>query len=147
MPRSRLLPLAALAAASALALSGCSAAADLIAGRSSMRFETQPDLDQGWHHDASWVPADATSIRLLTADDTGEAVLRATSATPLDPAICAETPRESAPTFEQEQAPDVYSVDTVWACGSWSVIPTADGWFGWTPNDLDEEAASPARAS
>lgn len=29
-------------------------------------------------------------------------------------------------------------------CGDWTVISTEDGRFGWTPNDPDERAVSPA---
>jgi hypothetical protein len=53
-------------------------------------------------------------------------------------------PRQSANVYAFDDTPDVYAMDTLWACGVWSVVPTDTGWFGWTPNSPDEEAASPA---
>ena len=32
----------------------------------------------------------------------------------------------------------------VFAGGTWSVVPTDAGWFGWTPNHPDEAAQSPS---
>lgn len=39
-------------------------------------------------------------------------------------------------------APDAYDADTVFACGDWSVIPTGDGWYGWTPNSAEERSTA-----
>ena len=52
-----------------------------------------------------------------------------------------ETERTSAPTWTLDDGPSAYEAKTVFVCSDWSVIPSDDGWFGWTPNS-DEEKAS-----
>jgi hypothetical protein len=46
--------------------------------------------------------------------------------------------------YALKDAPAVYEMDKVFACGDWSVVRTDDGWLGWTPNAPDEAAESPA---
>jgi len=31
----------------------------------------------------------------------------------------------------------------VFACGSWAMIPTDDGWYGWTPSAPGEHDVTP----
>jgi hypothetical protein len=75
------------------------------------------------------------------------AILSATTDATLDSSHCAETPRQSAPALTQPWSPkdkDVF-VDSAFACGDWTVIAAPGGWYGWTPNDPDEKAVSPAQ--
>lgn len=92
--------------------------------------------------DADWVPDDVTALTLRTStiEDADDAVLLLTSTTAL-PDECVETERTSAPTWTLDDGPSAYEAKTVFVCGDWSVIPSDDGWFGWTPNS-DEEKAS-----
>ena len=133
-----LLPLAVFAAT---ALSGC-AVMDQLQHESSTDFATVAELADGWDKTAPWLPTDASDIRTREATNGDSAILRATTDTVLDPAKCAEIDRQSAPVYEQDWSPNAF-VDTAWVCGDWTVIPTDDGWFGWTPNDPDEKALSP----
>lgn len=150
MPHSRIPRFAAiLTAAGLLVLSagvtGCSVV-DQLAHKMTTdhhdRFEALPeDLSAA----APWIPSDATDITVVssTVDDATTIRLSAND-DELDTALCAEADRQSAPTMSMDDAPDVYAVDHVLACGAWSVIPTDDGWFGWTPNHPDEEKQSPS---
>ncbi len=142
--RSRALRISALAGISLVALTGCSTAADLVNEVSTESFSNAVELDSAWDHSAPWLPAGATDItaRWSTRDDT--ATLLVVSVEELDPAKCAETNRQSAPTLEIDGAPDAFSIDRVYACDDWTVAQTDNGWLGWTPNDPDEKAQSPA---
>jgi len=141
MKKSRTLALLPIAALAAIALSGCAVMDDL-RHESSTDFATVSELSDGWDKAAPWLPADASDIRTREATNGDSAILRATTDTELDPAKCAEIDRQSAPVYEQDWSPNAF-VDTAWVCGDWTVIPTDDGWFGWTPNDPDEKALSP----
>lgn len=101
-------------------------------------FETDADLD------ARWLPADSTAIRVTQSTQADDAVIAVHSDDALDDALCVEVPRRSAPAYVLEDTVDVYTVDTIFACGAWSVAETPDGWLGWTPNHPDEVAQSPA---
>jgi hypothetical protein len=133
-----LLPLTALAVT---ALSGCAVLDDL-RHESGADFATVAELDAGWDKSVPWLPADATGIRTREATNGDSAILKATTDTELDSAKCAEIDRQSAPVYEQDWSPNAF-VDSAWVCGDWTVIPTDDGWYGWTPNDPDEKALSP----
>ena len=61
----------------------------------------------------------------------------------LNPTLCARTARLTHPTFTAPWSPNT-DVPTVYVCGEWDVIPTADGWFGWTKNSPQEQAAAAA---
>jgi len=141
MKKSRTLALLPIAALAATALSGCAVMDDL-RHESSTDFATVSELSDGWDKTAPWLPADASDIRTREATNGDSAILRATSTADLDPAQCAEIERQSAPVYEQDWSPNAF-VDHAWVCGDWTVIPTEDGWFGWTPNDPDEKALSP----
>lgn len=133
--------LALIAAVSVVALTGCASIKDALQSESSVEFDTTADVAAQWDKTATWLPEDATDIRIRQSVKGDPAVLLSTSATELDPSLCAETERKSAATFSEEWSPDSY-VDTVFACGDWAVIPTETGWYGWTPNHPDEKAAS-----
>jgi hypothetical protein len=129
----------------AIPLAGCAGLNDLVQNESSAQFESAEDLEQSWGKSAPWLPSDATAINVRESTAGAPAILLTRSASALDPSVCTETGRQSAPTLQAEWSPtDVY-VDRVLACGDWAVIATDDGWFGWTPNDPDEKAASPQK--
>jgi hypothetical protein len=143
MTNSRRTLIAAGTLLTAVSLTGCSVA-DTLQNESSYEFGTVSVMEKNWNAEAPWVPADATDIQVHSSLDGEIAILGATTTAALDPASCAEVERSSAPVYGEDWAPDAYSVDVAWACGAWTVIATDDGWFGWTPNDPDELAASPA---
>ncbi|WP_179872894.1 hypothetical protein [Microcella indica] len=140
MTTSRIIILSALALASATALTGC-AIADSLQNEKASEFSSTADLVADWEKSAPWLPEDATGIRIRETPDAAPATLLATSSTALDPAVCIETERLSGPTFALDGAPSPYT-DSAFACGEWTVIPTDDGWYGWTPNHPDERAAA-----
>ncbi len=140
MTTSRLLTLSALMLASAAALSGCSII-DTLSNEKASEYDSSAALVAEWEKSAPWLPSDATDIRIRETPDAAPAVLLATSSGDLDPATCVETERLSAPAFSVEGSPSPF-VDRAFACGDWTVIPTDDGWFGWTPNHPDEQEES-----
>lgn len=143
MTRSRTASLALLslgAAGSLAILTGC-AFGDTINIETESRFDSTGELSANWDRSAPWLPGDATDILIREVRTADSAVLLAASATELDPALCVETDRLSAPMFTVDGAPDPYT-DRAFACGAWTVIPTDDGWYGWTPSHPDEQAAS-----
>ncbi|MFC0680913.1 hypothetical protein ACFFGH_24045 [Lysobacter korlensis] len=125
-------------------LTGCAALMDQLENEASTQFDSTADLEKNWGKAAPWLPSDATGIQTHESTAGDPAILSAKSVAPLEPSVCAETERHSAPAFQEEWSPSNVFVDRVYACGDWTVIPTEDGWFGWTPNDPDEKAASPA---
>jgi len=125
-------------------LTGCADIKDTITRQASGEFATSADLAAQWNKQASWLPTDAVSIITRESTATDEASLTAVSESELDPQQCAEVERRSAPLFHIDGAPDVYEFDRAFACGEWSVVPTDDGWYGWTPNDSAEREQSPA---
>jgi len=144
MKKSSSIPLLAVVMLTGFALTGCTAISDQLHHEVSHRFDSTADVEGNWGKSAPWLPADATDIRTHESTTGDPAILRATTKEQLDPAKCATVERQSAPTFaESWSSKDVY-VETVWVCGDWVVIPTDDGWYGWTPSDPDEKAASPA---
>jgi hypothetical protein len=141
---TRLLAVTGLAVLSLGALTGCTALRDAVYQEASHEFATAADVVQQWDKTAPWLPSDATEIATRETTDGDVASLIARSGAELDPALCAQTDRRSAPTFPLEGAPDVFALDTVWACGAWAVVATDNGWFGWTPSNPGEQDASPA---
>jgi len=126
-----------------LSLTGCTAIDNVLHKEASESFSSEKQLADGWDNTAAWVPADSIDIRIQESTDGTVAVLRAATTAALDPAACAEVERKSIPVFEQTWTPADILADRAWVCGAWTVIPTTDGWFGWTPNDPDEKAQSP----
>ncbi len=138
MTFSRIVPLSLVALAAAAALTGCSLV-DTLNNEKVSEFSSAAELSRDWEKSAPWVPSDATGILIRETPDAAPAVLLATSSADLDPALCVETERQSGPVFSVDGAPSPYT-DRAFACGDWTVIPTGDGWYGWTPNHPDEQA-------
>lgn len=128
-----------------VALTGCSVM-DGLQNEASGEFESTAELAEQWDQVAAWVPADATEIRTRYSTSSDAAILRATTASALDPALCAEIDRLSGPVFEQDWSGDAF-VDNAWVCDDWTVVATDDGWYGWTPNDPDEQVQTPSALS
>jgi hypothetical protein len=131
-----------------VALPGCSVIDELLYHQKSMSFDSVDQLRADGDLDAAWVPADASDIRIVesTRPEADNAAVLLTSDLALDPDLCVEVERQSAPSYSIEGAPDPYDAKTVnvFACGPWSVIPAEGGWFGWTPNHPNEQAQSPS---
>jgi len=147
MKISHMIRVAALLGIGAVALTGCSTLTEQLQNERSSEFQSTTDLQERWDKTAPWLPADATQIRTHESTEGDPAILSATTDAELDSSQCAETPRQSAPAFAQPWSPkdkDVF-VDAAFACGDWTVIAIPGGWYGWTPNDPDEKAESPAQ--
>jgi hypothetical protein len=142
MKKTRTVSVALIAALSIAALTGCASIQGALQKESAVEFDTAADVADEWDKSAPWLPEDATDIRIHQASQGDPAVLLSTSNAELDPSLCVEVERQSAATFTEDWAPDSYAADNVFACGDWAVIPTANGWYGWTPNHPDEKAAS-----
>jgi len=142
MTKNRILPLAALALISTSALSGC-ALIDAAQNEHGDDFGTTASLAENWDKTAEWIPGDATDIRTWSAITGDTAILRATTDETLDPALCVTVDRQSGPVYDRDWSVDPYAVSEAWACGDWTVIPTDDGWYGWTPSHPDEKLQSP----
>jgi hypothetical protein len=136
-PRLLLAGAAALLAVAGLA--GCTAADDLLHGSITTTADGRDDISGGA---PAWVPEDASDIRVVSGSRGDATSMLLTSSADLDPAVCVEVPRLSAPTMQVEGAPDVYDkkVTTVFSCGDWSVLASPDGWYGWTPATEDDAA-------
>ena len=128
----------------ALVLSGCSVVDELVYQQRSEEFATTIDFTTDWAGSAPWVPEDASDIRIRESTSGDVVAILLTSGTELDPGLCGEVERQSGPSFTIDGAPDAYRATGAWACGEWTVIAADDGWYGWTPNDPDEQAASPS---
>ena len=135
-----LIPLAA------LSLTGCTAIMDLAHGESETHFDDGGALFGSGvigPNDAPWLPTDATdlTVRESTKDAAAAtAVIGFASASEL--VGCTETERLSLPTYNVEWGPDdsdLVKTTTVQSCGDWVFVPTADGWFGWTPSAPGEK--------
>lgn len=144
MTKSSSTAILALGVLAALSMTGCTAIGEQLHHEASHRFGSTADIAGNWGKSAPWLPADSTDIRTHESTIGNPAILRATTKERLDPAHCAQIDRQSAPTFDQPWSPRSVYVHKVWVCGDWAVIPTGNGWFGWTPNDPDEKALSPA---
>lgn len=122
------------------ALAGCSGIDDMIHKQETHTFEARSDFASDSHVDAAWIPTDATRITVRSAADrdTGIAVILVTSKDAL-PATCQQAERRSAPMLSIDDTPDIYDpkAGQVYVCDDWTVMGTADGWYGWTPNTED----------
>lgn len=145
MKKMHLFPELAIVALAGLTLTGCTSITDLLQREASNQFTSVEDLAQNWDMEAAWLPADATQIKIHESTAGGTAILSATTDAQLDVSQCAETDRQSAPAFSESWSPENEYVDRAFACGDWAVIETSNGWYGWTPNDPDEKAVSPAQ--
>lgn len=131
----------------ALSLTGCSAIMDVVHSESESSFADGGELFDSavlTANEATWLPTDATDItvRESTKDD-ATAVIGFTSDSDL--IGCSETERLSLPAYTVEWGPDDKSIvkqTTVQSCGDWVFIPTAKGWFGWSPSAPGEQSAT-----
>jgi hypothetical protein len=129
-----------------LALSGCSAVADFLHNESESQFDDAATLfDSGvlTENEALWLPSDATEITLRESTKGGTAVIGFSSESELRG--CASTDRLSMPAYAVEWGPEgdaIAKMTTVQSCGDWVFVPTADGWFGWTPSAPGEASAA-----
>lgn len=126
-------------------LAGCSVIEEAVYQRHSSTFADAAAMRDGNDLALSWVPSDATDIQLVesTREGASDAAVLLVSGDALDPAECAEIDRQSGPMLNIETGPDPYAMQKAFACGAWTVVPSDDGWYGWTPNHPDEQAQSP----
>ena len=127
----------------ALLATGCSVIDEVFHHQRTLSFPDRETMAQGWEGEESWIPADASDIVGTASTTASDATIMLRSSRQLDATECVEVPRRSAPAYTVSDAPDIYKMDEVFACGSWSVVRTDDGWLGWTPNAPEEAAASP----
>ena len=129
----------------AVVLSGCSVIDAAAHKMRSVSFDTATEVTDEWKGEATWLPSDATDIEIRESTINDTAVMLAASDATLDPELCVVVPRQSAPVYQLDGAPNVYKADEVFACGVWTVMAAEDGWLGWTPNHPDEAKQSPTR--
>jgi hypothetical protein len=114
---------------------------------SSTSYATKADLIKTWDKSAPWLPNDATDIWVKEIKRYGSkwdpAIIRTVSHRPLNPALCTETNRLSSPVLTASWSPDA-NISQVYVCSEWDVIPTSNGWFGWTLNSPQEQTAAAA---
>lgn len=115
----------------AVPLAGCSTVSDVLHHEASYEFDSTAALAAGWNGSAPWVPSDSSDIRIRESAAGSPSMIRLASAAVLS-SSCVQQKRLSAPAFDVSWAPNAY-VENVWVCGDWDVIPTNDGYFGWTP--------------
>ena len=137
---ARYLAVSAAAIAGAIALSGCSAVDEIAYKQRSLEFVDQSALAADGTRKIAWVPSDGTGIKIVESTVASDAALLVTSSSDLDQTMCLPHARLSAPSYTMEGAPDVYAISDAFVCGDWTVVPTEDGWYGWTPNSESERA-------
>lgn len=125
-----------------LSLTGCSAVENLLYGEETHHYDDVETLAEDWSGATTveWMPGDASDITIRQSTDGTVAILGFASGEELD---CPEVERLSGPTFGDDWAPSDVYVDTVFACGSWAMIPTDTGWYGWTPSAPGEREGAP----
>lgn len=138
---TRIAAAAMLVLAGSLAVTGCSSIDDAINRQQTNTYADKAAYASGSSVDAEWIPDDATDITVRTPADrsSGTAVILLTSPSAL-PSSCTEAERKSAPLLTIDGAPDIYdpSAQDAFVCADWTVMPSATGWFGWTPNTEDQ---------
>jgi hypothetical protein len=139
--RALLVPAAAMLTVSAL--SGCSVIQDTMSSSVTTTADSREDLSGDL---PAWMPADASNITRVKGSKGDAVSILLSSAKDLDTDACVETTRLSAPTMQVNNAPNVYKEDTVFSCGDWAVVPTSDGWYGWTPASESTTAPSPTKS-
>lgn len=111
-------------------LAACSVVEGATSGSVTSTAETRETLSG---EIPAWIPDDATGITRVEGARGDAASILLISSSDLNASSCEAVPRVSAPTVQVEDAPDVYSEDEVFSCGEWAVVPSEDGWYGWTP--------------
>lgn len=117
------------------ALTGCTIVDEVLHGERPASYDSAADVPDELGLD--WAPADATDIDVIESSRAeGTATVLLTSSGDL-PDDCVLVPRESGPTMtltdDERELPETYKATEVQLCGEWAVLPTADGWYGWTP--------------
>ncbi len=117
------------------ALTGCTIVDEVLHGERPASYDSAAVVPDELGLD--WAPSDATDIDVIEstrADGTATVLLTSPSDLPDD---CVLVPRESGPTMtltdDERELPETYKTTEVQLCGDWAVLPTADGWYGWTP--------------
>ncbi|RLP82907.1 hypothetical protein D9V34_06565 [Mycetocola lacteus] len=134
---ARILALAGAALALSITVTGCAGFDEMVTRTKAASFQDRDALIKSGIT-ADWVPADAHRIRGARSLDNADMSVLISSKTKLDPRKCPRKQRQSTPSFVLAGAPNAYAAKEVYACGEWSVIPTRNGWFGWTPNHPQE---------
>ncbi|GMA28909.1 hypothetical protein [Arenivirga flava] len=116
-------------------LTGCTIVDEVLHGERPASYDSASEVPDELGLD--WAPSDATDIDVIEstrADDTATVLLTSPSELPDD---CVLVPRTSGPTMtlsdDERELPETYKATEVQLCGDWAVLPTADGWYGWTP--------------
>lgn len=127
----------ALAAATAVALTGCTGMS--FAGERRGTAASADALALAWSTPASqpqWLPADATRIRsaitTMRGADASPAALRAAPSTALPKSCRTATAADAAPGIDASWTPRLTGA-VVQRCGNWLVTRVDDGYYGWTP--------------
>lgn len=134
-PVARIAVVTGAAALLATALTGCTIVDEVLHGERPASYDSTADVPDELGLD--WAPSDATDIDVIEssrAEGTATVLLSSSSDLPDD---CVLVPRTSGPTMtltdDERELPEVYKATEAQLCGDWAVLPTADGWFGWTP--------------
>lgn len=115
-----------------LILAGCSAIDDVAHGSAQTTYTNAPAFEKDHADTAAWLPADATSVTLVSSTRAdGVMTLAYESATA--PEGCESVERQSSPTMSVETDVDVYAASSVLLCGQWAVAHEAGQWLAWTP--------------
>jgi len=120
-------------AASAL-LAGCASLQDAATHRHDLTFDTYTIASQKWESIPSWIPTDATAIRLRETTNAPVAVVQVN--TTGEPAGCEPADRKYLPGIGGGWLPTDYP-HAILRCGDWEVMPVTSGWFGWTVSETD----------
>ncbi len=133
---TRFLTVLALAVASGVGLSGCSAAQGLATGftnNAEERFYDFADYAENAvpvFQKADWVPTDATTIGVRYFTEKSGATLSFTSPTGVVSDECEPGPLSGAPELESSWWPSAEPVDGI-VCGDWQVFGGDGTWYAW----------------
>lgn len=124
---------AAALAASAVALTGCTAVQDTFqVGQREFFYPTSAAAEESGEsfRFQGFLPDDATDVRLLAQLDGHAALMRWTSATHFDSEHCTTAPVTSEPELHAQWLPDSLP-ETGFACGAWTVVRTGNVHIAW----------------
>ncbi|WP_295119198.1 hypothetical protein [uncultured Leifsonia sp.] len=126
MPRTRRLGLAVAAVPLVAALSGCSVVAAFTPHVEPAIYDTVKDYKAASHPTVaapSFMPDDATVIRIDYDTQTGEAIMTYASAKQLAPKVCTKVTTAPKPTIQDSWWPTTGIPEKVSLCpGNWSVF-------------------------
>ena len=130
----KLTALVGLGLVASVGLTGCAALHDAATSRHDLQFDSYTAAHDDWSSLPSWIPTDATAIRLRETTNAPIAVVKLTSST--DPVGCEPADRKYVPGIGGGWLPTDYP-HSVLRCGDWEVMPIEGGWFGWTVSETD----------